>query len=91
MTNSYTAPLYIAWVNSQHFMAPPVVYSLSEVWETSTEIAYWWHVMLHHYPDLSSVSDWLKMCLNQSAALLGLLLQDQVTDTKIKDLHLILG
>ena len=47
--------------------------------------------MMRHYPDLSSVSDWLKMCFNQSAALLGLLLQDQVTDTKIKDLHLILG
>ena len=47
--------------------------------------------MMHHYPDLRSVSDWLKMCLNQSAALLGLLLQDQVTDTKIKELHLILG
>ena len=37
-------------------MAPPVVYSLSEVWETSGEIPYWWHVMTHHYPDLSSVS-----------------------------------
>ena len=85
------APLYIAWVNSQHFMAPPVVFSLSEVWETSAEIPYWWHVMTHHYPDLSSMSDWLKMHFNQSAALLGLLLQDQVTDTKIKDLHLILG
>ena len=47
--------------------------------------------MMRHYPDLSSVSDWLKMFLNQSAALLGLFLQDQVTDTKIKDLHLILG
>ena len=44
-----------------------------------------------HYPDLSSVSDWLKMCFNQSAALLGLLLQVQFTDTQIKDLHLILG
>ena len=85
------APLYIAWVNSQHFMVPPVVYPLNEVRETSAEIPYWWHVMTHHYPDLSSVSDWLKMYFNQSAALLGLLLQDQVTDTKIKDLHLILG
>ena len=47
--------------------------------------------MTRHYPNLSSVSDWLKMCFNQSAALLGLLLQDQVTDTKIKDPHLILG
>ena len=46
------APLYIAWVNSQHFIAPPVVYSLSEVWETSAEIPYWWHVMMHHYPDI---------------------------------------
>ena len=42
-----------------------------------------------HYPDLDSASDWLKICFNQSAALLGLLLQDQVTDTKIKDLFLI--
>ena len=65
---------YIAWVNSHHFMVPPVVYSLSEVWEMSGEIPYWWHVMTCHYPDLSSVSDWLKMCFNQSAALLGLLL-----------------
>ena len=46
---------------------------------------------MRNYPDLSSVSDGLEMCLNQSAALLGLLLQDQVTDTKIKDLHLIVG
>ena len=49
-------------------MATSVVYSLSEVWETSAEIPYWWHVMKRHYPDLSSVSDWLKMCFNQSAA-----------------------
>ena len=33
-------------------MAPPVVYSLSEVWETSAEIPYWWYVMTHHYPDI---------------------------------------
>ena len=70
---------------------PPGVYSLSEVLETSAEIPYWWHVMTRHYPDLSSVSDWLRMCFNQSPALLGLLLQDQVSDTKITDLHLILG
>ena len=33
-------------------MVPPVVYSLSEVWETSAEIPYWWYVMTHHYPDI---------------------------------------
>ena len=70
---------------------PPGAYSLSKVWETSAEIPYWWQVMTRHYPDLSSVSDWLRMCFNQSPALLGLLLQDQVSDTKITDLHLILG
>ena len=85
------APMYIAWENSQHFMMPSVVYPLNEVCETSAEIPYWWHVMMRHYPDLSSVSDWLKMCFNQSAPLLGLLLQDQITDTNIKDPHLMLG
>ena len=89
MKNSYGTPLHS--LSKQSTFHGTTSGLLSEVWETSAEIPYWWHVMTRHYPDLSSLSDWLKMHFNQSAALLGLLLQDQVTDTKIKDLHLILG
>ena len=34
----------IAWENSQHFMMPPTVFQQNDVWETSTEIPYWWRV-----------------------------------------------
>ena len=27
------------------------------------------HTMMHHYPDLGSISDWLKICFIQSEAL----------------------
>ena len=36
--------LAIAGENSQHFAAPPIVYSWNDVWEMSTKIPYWWHV-----------------------------------------------
>ena len=38
--------LYVkwAWKSSQHFVMPPKVFPLNDVWETSTELHYWWCV-----------------------------------------------
>ena len=35
-------PFCLAWENSQHFTMPPKVSPWNDVWETSTEIPYWW-------------------------------------------------
>ena len=35
-------PFRLAWENSQHFTMPPKVSPWNDVWETSTEIPYWW-------------------------------------------------
>ena len=35
-------PFRLAWENSQHFTMPPKVSSWNDIWETSTEIPYWW-------------------------------------------------
>ena len=34
----------LAWENSRHFVTPPTVSPRNDVWETSTEILYWWRV-----------------------------------------------
>ena len=34
----------VAWENSRHFATPPLVSPRNNVWETSTEIPYWWRV-----------------------------------------------
>ena len=36
--------LPLAWENSWHFVTPPLVSPQNDIWETSTEIPYWWHV-----------------------------------------------
>ena len=58
--------LAIAGENSQHFAAPPMVYSSNDVWETSAETPYWWHVTCQIWV---STFDWLKICFIQSEAL----------------------
>ena len=48
---------WVAWENSQHLAKLPLVSLPNDVWETSTEIPYWWR----HYPNLGSASDgWIK-------------------------------
>ena len=34
----------VAWENSHHLATPPLVSPWKEVWETSTEIPFWWRV-----------------------------------------------
>ena len=34
----------IGWENSRHFATPPLVSPRNDVWETSTEIPYWWPI-----------------------------------------------
>ena len=36
--------LIIAWENSRHFATLPLVCPQNDVWGTSAEIPYWWHV-----------------------------------------------
>ena len=38
---------------------------------TTDERAQKFHTLTCHYPNLASASDWLKICFNQSNALLG--------------------
>ena len=45
----------VAWENSQHLATLPLVSPANDVWETSAEIPYWWHVTTQ---DLGSASDW---------------------------------
>ena len=35
----------LAWENSRHLATLPLVSSPNDVWETSTEIPYWWRVI----------------------------------------------
>ena len=37
-------PLGVARENRWHFVTTPTVFLRNDIWETSTEIAYWWHV-----------------------------------------------
>ena len=46
----------VARENSRHLATLPLVSQSNDVWETSTEIPYWWRVQ---YPDLGGASDWL--------------------------------
>ena len=39
-------PFRLAWENSQHFTMPPKVSPGNDVWETSTEISYWWCITI---------------------------------------------
>ena len=39
-------PFCLAWENSQHFTMPPKVSPWNDVWETSTEIPYWWCITI---------------------------------------------
>ena len=34
----------LPWENSRHLVTPPLVFPRNDVWETSTEIPYWWRV-----------------------------------------------
>ena len=45
----------VAWENSRHLATLPLVSPANDVWETSAEIPYWWHVTTQ---DLGSASDW---------------------------------
>ena len=58
--------LAIAVENSQHFAAPPMVYSWNDVWETNAEIPYWWHITSQIWV---RAFHWLKICFIQSEAL----------------------
>ena len=35
---------HVAWESRQHFATPPTVSPRNDVWETSAEIPYWWHL-----------------------------------------------
>ena len=53
--------------NSRHFAMPPLIFRRNDVWGTKVEIPCWWRIAT--YPDISSASDWLDICFNQSEAL----------------------
>ena len=55
-------PFRLAWENSQHFTMPPKVSPWNDVWETSTEIPYWWWITTL---DLGSASDFTSSMTNQ--------------------------
>ena len=47
---------WLAWENSQHFATPSLAFLWNDIWETGTEIPYWWRittqiwvVMRHQY------------------------------------------
>ena len=44
VSNSVLSGNALAWENSQHLATLPLVSLPNDVWETSAEIPYWWHV-----------------------------------------------
>ena len=55
--------------NSQHFAISPTVSLRNDVWKTSAEILYWWHVTNHFWVvPLIGCAVW-EICFNQSEAL----------------------
>ena len=34
----------LAWENSQHFATPSLAFLWNDIWETGTEIPYWWRI-----------------------------------------------
>ena len=67
MTNSY---LLLAWENSQHLAMLPLVSLPNHVWETSTEIPYWWHVITQIWVVLLIGCAAWEIWFNQSEALI---------------------
>ena len=57
-----------AWENNWHFATPPTVSRWNDVWEASAENSI---LMMHHYPDLGSASDWLKQISHTAQPIRG--------------------
>ena len=59
----------LAWEISLHFATLPLVSPRNEVWETTTEIPYWWRVTTQIWVVLLIGRAAKEICLNQSEAL----------------------
>ena len=56
----------LAWEDSQHFVMPPVVSPAKWCLRNEHRNSI---LMMQHFPDLGSASDWLKQIFNQSEKL----------------------
>ena len=62
----------LAWENRRHFVTSPLVSPQIDIWETSTEISYWWHIPTQIWVVLLiywSCCSTREICFNQSEAL----------------------
>jgi len=59
----------VGWENRWHFAMPPTISPQYDVWETSAEIPYWWHVTTQIWVLLLIGCATCQICFNQSGAL----------------------
>ena len=66
----FVSSVFLAWENSRHFAAQPLVSPRIDDWETSAEIPYWWRVTTQIWVVLLSGrgTGW-EICFIQSEAL----------------------
>ena len=60
---------YIAWENSLHLAKLPLVYPPNDVWQTRSEIPYWWRVTTQNWVVLLIGRAAWEIWFNQSEAL----------------------